>query len=174
MLARAQLTQRRSWRLWRSPPPQIGYYFGPHLAYFNVQVRDSKPYRDGNDAALRAVDLPGNTQVYLVGMPVHDQNVPRDWLGFLSRDRDARRFFPLLSVSPDTISPKFLIDLPPGVNYAFFVDPNDVNAMNRSIATCQTPSAAVQPLGYSRRTKNTCCSSCPATDPAAPAAEIAT
>ncbi len=94
-----------------------------------MQVRDSKGYRDGIDAANRAVSLPGNTQVYLVGMPLHDQNVPRDWLGFLSEDGDPLRYFPLKSVSPDTISPKFLIHLPRGQNYAFFVDPNDTDAI---------------------------------------------
>jgi hypothetical protein len=108
---------------------QVGYYFGPHLEVFNVQVRDSKGYADGIDAALRAAQLPGNTQVYLVGKPIHDQNVPRAWLGFLSRDGDPTRYFPLLSVTPDTISHKFLLDLPHGVNYAFFVEPDEANAL---------------------------------------------
>ncbi len=108
---------------------QINYYFGPYLAYFNVQVRDAKGYRDGIDAASRMNDLPGNTQGYLIGMPVHDQNVPRDWLGFLSQDGDANRYFPLLSVSTGTISPKYLINLPSGVNYAFFIDPTEANAI---------------------------------------------
>lgn len=102
---------------------QVGYYFGPHLEYVNVQVRDQKGYRDGIDAVNRAIDLPGNTQIYLVGMPPHDQNVPRNWLGFLSHEGDPMRYFPLLAVTPDTISPKYLNALPFGVNYAFYVDP---------------------------------------------------
>src|SRR5262249_14914513 len=130
--------KRRSALAWQAVPvmavgaiaaAQVGYYFGPHLQYFNLQVRDAKPYRDGIDAANRAVNLPGNTQVYLVSMPVHDQNVPRDWFGFLSEDGDPMRFFPLKTVSPDTISPKFLIHLPRGQNYAFFIDPNDTDAI---------------------------------------------
>jgi len=108
---------------------QVGYYFGPHLEYFNVQVRDSKGYRDGIDAALRAAELPANTQVYLVGMPSHDQNVPRSWLGFLSRDGDPNRYFPLRSVTPARVSHKFLRDLPRGVNYAFFVAPDEENVL---------------------------------------------
>lgn len=108
---------------------QVGYYFGPHLAYFNVQVRDSKGYHDGLDAANRAAQLPGNTQVYLVGQPAHDQNVPRSWLGFLSRDGDPNRYFPLRSVTPSTISHKFLRDLPRGVNYAFFVEADESNVL---------------------------------------------
>ncbi|MCC6802904.1 MAG: glycosyltransferase family 39 protein [Anaerolineae bacterium] len=102
---------------------QVGYYFGPHLAYFNVQVREAKGYRDGIDAVNRALALPGNTQIFLVGRPAHDQNVPRNWLGFLSQDGDPMRYFPLLAVTPDTISAKYLNDLPRGVNYAFYVDP---------------------------------------------------
>lgn len=108
---------------------QVGYYFGPHLAYFNVQVRDSKGYHDGLDAANRAAQLPGNTQVYLVGHPAHDQNVPRSWLSFLSRDGDPNRYFPLRSVTPATISHKFLRDLPRGVNYAFFVEADESNVL---------------------------------------------
>lgn len=104
---------------------QVGYYFGPHLKYHNVQVRDAKGYRDGIDAANRTMLLPGNTQPYLIGKPEHDQNVPRDWIGFQSRDGDPIRYFPLLSVAPDTITPKYLFDLPRGVNYAFFVEPTD-------------------------------------------------
>jgi hypothetical protein len=108
---------------------QVGYYFGTHLEQFKVQVRDEKGYRDGIDAALRALDLPGNTQVYLVGKPRHDQTVPRNWLDFLSRDGDAMRYYPLLSVQPEVISPKFLIDLPSGVNYAFFVEPTETTVI---------------------------------------------
>ena len=108
---------------------QTWYYFGPHLDYFNVQVRDSKGYRDGIDVAQRALDLPGNTQIYIIGKPDSDQNVPRDWLNFLVRDGDPARYFPLLSVTTDVISPKYLLDLPHGVNYAFYVAANEENTM---------------------------------------------
>ncbi len=108
---------------------QVWYYYGPHLDFFNVQVRNSKGYRDGIDVTQRALALPGNTQIYIVGTPDHDQNVPRDWLNFLNRDGDPSRYFPLLSVTTDTISPKYLLDLPHGVNYAFFVAANEENTM---------------------------------------------
>ena len=108
---------------------QVDYYFRFHLPAYVYQVRAEKPYRDGIDAVGRAATLPGNTQIYLVGKPVNDQNVPRNWLSFLSRDGDPSRYFPLLSVAPDTISPKFLLDLPRGVNYAFFVAPDATSAI---------------------------------------------
>ncbi len=108
---------------------QVDYYFGVHLPYFTTQVRDAKPYRDAVDAAMRTLDLPGNTQVYVVSKPPADQVVTRNWLNFVSRDADASRYFPLLTVTPDTLSPKYLLSLPRGVNYAFFVDPNDGDAI---------------------------------------------
>ncbi|MFN8449695.1 MAG: glycosyltransferase family 39 protein [Anaerolineae bacterium] len=125
---------------------QVGYFFGPHLAYFNVQVRDEKPYRDGLDAANRAVDLPGNTQIFLIGMPTSDQTVTRNWLGFLSQDGDPMRYYPLLAVSPDTISPKYLNDLPTGVNYAFYVDPTLDGVMRLLYRTYP----GISPAMYSR------------------------
>ena len=108
---------------------QVNTYFGEHLPRFAVQVRAEKPYRDSIDAVGRALALPGNTQIYIVGKPVADRNVPRNWLGFLSRDGDPSRYFPLLTVAPDVISPKFLLDLPRGVNYAFFVAPDATSAI---------------------------------------------
>ncbi len=121
---------------------QTWYFFGPHLDYFNVQVRDSKGYRDGIDVAERALDLPGNTQIYIIGKPDSDQNVPRDWLNFLDRDGDPARFFPLLSVTTDTISPKYLLDLPHGVNYAFYVAANEENTMRLILNTFPNVSPA--------------------------------
>ncbi len=121
---------------------QTWYFFGPHLDYFNVQVRDAKGYRDGIDVAERALDLPGNTQIYIVGKPDSDQNVPRDWLNFLVRDGDPARFFPLLSVTTDVISPKYLLDLPHGVNYAFFIAANEDNTMKLILNTFPNVSPA--------------------------------
>lgn len=122
----------------------LWFYYGPQLALFNIQVRDSKPYRDGVDAANRAVDLPGNTQVIIAGEPEHDENVPRHWLTFLSRNHggDPSRYFPLDSYPTGTISPRFLRDLTPGINYAFFVEPDDENTMRliyRYLPTAQPP-----------------------------------
>lgn len=124
----------RSWRLAMAATTiasvviagyHLWYYYGPHLTLFNVQVRDSKGYRDGIDAALRAVELPGNTEVYLVGQPEHDQAVPRHFLTFLSRDagQNPDRYLPMRSFPTALISPRYLRDLDKGMNYAFFVEP---------------------------------------------------
>jgi hypothetical protein len=110
---------------------QIDYYFGAHLDVFDVQVRDFKPYRDGIDVALRADELPGNTQVIIVGRPEHDQNVPRNFYGFLTQDNDKPdTYYPLLSIRTDRLSPRYLFALRAGVNYAFFVEPDDLNTID--------------------------------------------
>jgi 4-amino-4-deoxy-L-arabinose transferase-like glycosyltransferase len=44
---------------------QTGYYFGPHLDFYNRQLRFYG--RDGQDALFRAVRLPADTQVHIVG-----------------------------------------------------------------------------------------------------------
>ncbi len=109
---------------------QVDYYYGPHLAEFNVQIRDFKPYRDGVDVALRAVEFPSNTQSIIVGRPVHDTGVPRALLGYFRHDADIIETHPpLLSFRPDQINPRYLMSLQPGLNYAFFVEADDQDTM---------------------------------------------
>lgn len=102
----------------------VVYYFAVHIPILNVQTRDQKGYHDGLDAVHRIVTLPGNTQPYLIGMPEHDQNVPRNFLGYLSLQDGGNpgRYYPILSVTTDTVTPRFLDELPRDVNYAFFVE----------------------------------------------------
>jgi hypothetical protein len=97
---------------------QIWYYWNPYIRLFNEQVRDYKWYRDGIDASLRAAELPRETLTILIGAPVHDQNVPRNMLGYLQNPD----VYPLLSIEPDDFSPKYILDLPRDRNYAFFVE----------------------------------------------------
>lgn len=107
---------------------QAYYYFGPHLETLNAQARDFHGYRDGIDAALRVAELPDpyGVQPILVGMPEHDQNVPRNFLGYMLVEED----YPLLSVRPDQFTPRYLINLPRDRDYAFFVDVTDSNVVD--------------------------------------------
>lgn len=107
---------------------QLYYYFGPHLDYFNRQFRDAKPYRDGIDAVLRAANLPDpyRVQPVLVDMPEHDQNVPRNFHGYLLYNDP----YPLISLRPDHFTPKYLVSLPRDRDYAFFVDASQPNVVN--------------------------------------------
>ena len=106
---------------------QIHYYFYIHLDVFNVQIRNFKPYRDGIDVALRAAELPPNTQTIIVGRPQHDTIVPRNLLGYFTYGRPQQP--PLLSFRIDQINPRFLLNLQPGQNYAFFVEADDMETM---------------------------------------------
>jgi hypothetical protein len=68
--------------------------------------------------------------VIIVGQPDHDQSVPRHFMTFLARDDGSPdRYFPLLSLNTGTVSPRYLRDLVPGVNYAFFVEPDEQETM---------------------------------------------
>ena len=99
---------------------QVNYYFGRHLEQFNVQFRAFHPYRDGVDAALRAMELPVNTQTFLIGTPEHDTHVPRTFLAYLIY----ADLYPLESLPAEEVTAALLLRLPRDRNYAFFVDPD--------------------------------------------------
>jgi hypothetical protein len=103
----------------------VWYYFVPYLTFYNTQVRGSKGYRDGTDAALRAASLPDNTAVYIIGRPEHDQTVPSHFLTFLTTGADG-----LATFDPHEMGANTLMRLPRDRNYAFFVDPDDSNYIN--------------------------------------------
>jgi len=108
---------------------QVAYYFGPHLARLNVQVRDSG---DTLDAALRSVEfLPGNTEIVIISTPAADANVPDAFLGFLLKDPDSMR---LRTPDASEIDDAFFDMLPPTRNIAFFVEPGDNETLKRIAA----------------------------------------
>jgi 4-amino-4-deoxy-L-arabinose transferase-like glycosyltransferase len=100
------------------------YYFGPHMARFNVQNRELKLYGDGVDAILRAATLPANTHVFLIGEPPHDGNVPNHFLNFLRED------MLVASMTPQEVSHRFLAELPADRPYAFFIAADDAFSLN--------------------------------------------
>jgi hypothetical protein len=81
----------------------------------------SKQYPDVFDAAMRAINLPSRTDIYLIGDPIPDINVPRTWIDFLLKsDRATVRYFPL---SASGFTQDFVNHLPKDRNLALFVDP---------------------------------------------------
>jgi hypothetical protein len=110
------------------------YYVGVHLPLFNVQFRAAKPYPDGVDAVLRAVEsLPPDTALYLISSPPDNRTALRRLLRFLTLN-DAP---PLLGASPtmtletldaDSLTPDAVRALP-RVNSAFFVAPGAGDAV---------------------------------------------
>jgi hypothetical protein len=105
---------------------QGGYYFGVHLPnyyadrIYSVLGEDGQPLVDTDDALLRAIMLPPNTEVYIFSRPlVWDFNTQtvREYWGRM--DLTIRHYVPRhLPRVP-------LHELPPDRNYAFFLEPKD-------------------------------------------------
>lgn len=105
---------------------QAAYYFGPHLALYNWQIR---PEHDQQDVMFRARDFPPGTQIYII---TDDEVVWPPLLVFLSRfwgvDREADLHI---------LTPAEFAALPPltglwrGAQHAFFVQADDLAARSR-------------------------------------------
>ncbi|MBK8023346.1 MAG: glycosyltransferase family 39 protein [Chloroflexi bacterium] len=99
---------------------QIDYYFVYHAPGLERQARESKPYPDGYDAALRAKDVPDYTDIYLISDPIPDINVPRIWIMFLTKaDVATLRYVPLAAADFTT---EYAAALPIDRNLALFID----------------------------------------------------
>lgn len=107
---------------------QAAYYFGPFREAYAISFRASKPYRDSNDAVLRAAALPDpvRTQVVLVSMTDQDIHVPRSFYGFLIPGS-----YPLMTIPAGDFSDEFLASLPRDQGYAFFLEPTDPESWQR-------------------------------------------
>lgn len=105
---------------------QAAYYFGPHLALYNRQIR---PEHDQQDVMFRARDFPPGTQIYIV---TDDEVVWPPLLIFLSRFWGADREADLHILTPDEFAA-----LPPlaglwqGTHHAFFIQAEDGAARSR-------------------------------------------
>jgi len=132
--ARTQLFARRTLQVGRALPIALAgivgfamawYYFVPYLTFYNAELRGTKGYRDGIDVALRSVDLPPDTDIYLIGRPEHDQTVPSNFLALLTNNARG-----LSSNDTHEMGANVLMRLPRDRNYAFFVEPDDTNYIN--------------------------------------------
>ena len=101
---------------------QLNYYFNYHVPLLEKQVRLSKPYGDVFDLAIRSFDFPNATDIYIIGDPVPDVNVPRTWIGFFTKsDWHTLNYYPLSSMN---INSGFIQRLLPNRNAALFIDPS--------------------------------------------------
>lgn len=121
---------------------QAGYYFYVHIPFYNVQLREAKPYPDGTDAVLRSMALPANTQIILISDPTADQNVPRTLLGFLTTPSDNA---PLISKNVTEVTNSYLFSLPHDHNYAFFVQPGHADVVERIRAVFPLSAPEISP-----------------------------
>jgi hypothetical protein len=125
---------------------QVGYYFGPHLARYNQQIRFYG--RDGYDALFRAVDLPTTTQIHIIG-PV----------GLYDFDAQATLRFLGSADLPvylwdQTLDAGGLARLPDRAGHAFFLPPDDRSLIDRLRARfpkLQGPFATPYNVPFDRR-----------------------
>jgi hypothetical protein len=104
-----------------------GYYFGPHLTLYNVQVR---PLPDAFDAILRAVELPPDAQLYIVApVPPVTQRHADEMMGFLADGRA------LKIVATHEFTAGYLAALPRDVPQAFFLASGDAAALRALLDT---------------------------------------
>lgn len=99
---------------------QVVYYFGPHLAVFNRQIR---PFKDGQDVAYRLAVLPQNTYVFVLGdeltYPPHVEILQAFW----DLHYDVRFLHPLELKLLD------IHRLPRDRNFAFFIEGDDTDTL---------------------------------------------
>ena len=118
---------------------QTAYYFGPHLAQFNAQLRDLKPYRDGVEAVLRAAEFPPGTRLVIIDRPKNDALVLQNWLDYVAPGQMQIRVLDSAEVD-DALLASWPHDAP----YAFFLPPGDAATLARV-----RRHFALQPPGYS-------------------------
>lgn len=101
---------------------QIVYYFGVHLPNYNFESRWVRGYRDPDDAVLRMIDLPPNTQIYMIYRePEYPMYHSQDFLTFIT-DGDPP---PMHNMLAEWMTPERLNALDPAQNYAFFIEPEN-------------------------------------------------
>jgi hypothetical protein len=102
---------------------QIAYYFGPHLATFDANFRETRPNHDIEDAVYRALDFPPNTQVHIIGRGKFDVGYGLKFAAFFRDDLPTDGYF-----SPD-LNAATLEALPRTVDQAFFIEAEDIETL---------------------------------------------
>ncbi len=95
---------------------QIGFYFGPHLQFYNQQIR---PIPDDEDALFRSVPFPPGTMIHLVTDEKIADSYVYGLLGYLADH------LTVAIIHPNELTPEFFASLPRSVDHAFYVEPLD-------------------------------------------------
>jgi 4-amino-4-deoxy-L-arabinose transferase-like glycosyltransferase len=99
---------------------QVMYYFGPHLALYNVQIRDAIWHcGDAEDAVMRAAELPPETISYIISAERCDPDRAWQFLNFLTSSPA------VYTLTPDMLTHDMLDSMPLDVDKAFFIEPGD-------------------------------------------------
>lgn len=103
---------------------QLVYYFGPHLALYNRQIRE---YNDFNDVVVRSLSFAPDVQIHII--PWHI-NSTSDWQIEVMYRYFGRKFTWDI-VQNDQFTDDYLEKLPRDVDHAFFVLPGDQATTDR-------------------------------------------
>ncbi|MCB9452232.1 MAG: glycosyltransferase family 39 protein [Anaerolineaceae bacterium] len=99
---------------------QVVYYFGAHIPAFNIDMRIARSDPDGYDAALRSVNFPDRTGVYIISPVAPSELEVNELMGLL------RPEIRIHTVDSKDFSADYLnTSVPCGRDIAFFVMPDD-------------------------------------------------
>lgn len=125
---------------------QVGYYFGPHLAEFQIQSRltwDGKLKKDIYDVVLRSASFPAGTRIHvLTADPDIDVNFGEEMMRFFADGLHLDR------VEPSKLTPAFFAALKPGIDHAFFLAIDDTTdpAILRTYLNLDPPQVSPYPM----------------------------
>ena len=100
---------------------QITYFFGPHLARYNDQLRQNF---DSEDAIFRSAGFPWGTQIHIIEATTPGQLYLSGLANYLA---DGLTVFVM---PPGDLTAAYANALSRGVDHAFFVEPYDENSVN--------------------------------------------
>ncbi len=102
---------------------QVAYYFGPHMDYYNRQLRLHHSFPDGYDAIFRTRDFPDDTWVHIISVSPFSQMDAQGLSDFL------RGGLYLNTLTPADVDEDYLNSLRCGVDHAFFIQPGDTHTL---------------------------------------------
>jgi uncharacterized membrane protein len=100
---------------------QIGYYFGVHLPFYQVQ---SRQHLDIHDAVLRSLEFPPNTHIIIVDRPTPDGNYANGMLHYFRDDLE------LVAIPPDELTAQVIWELPRSGALAFYIPPGETQILD--------------------------------------------
>jgi hypothetical protein len=102
---------------------QLAYYFGPHLARFDADFRETRPNHDIEDAVYRALDFPPDTQVHIIGRGKFDVGYGTKFAAFFRDD------LPTDGDTSANLTADWLTGLSRTVDQAFFIEAEDIETL---------------------------------------------
>ncbi len=96
---------------------QIAYYFGPHLTFYNRQLRMAHAFPDGYDAVYRSLAFPAGTHVHIISATPFSQMDAQGLFDFLRGHNQVQ----IHTLTPQQFDSVYLDQMACGVDHAFFI-----------------------------------------------------